>query len=114
MQRSMSYALPAGSTQRTIQARKATIQAAPLEKPLKMSASAVAYPHPEKVINRASLVSVSQLKDASKDECHPCGVSLEGPQGQRLCCDNPRTRVRCRVHGDRLMHGCALPSHMRA
>ena len=87
--RSKSYALPAGLTQRTIQARKATIQAAPLEKPLKMSASAVAYPHPEKVINRVSLVSASQLKDAFEDECHPCGVSLEGPQGQHLCCDYP-------------------------
>ena len=62
-------------TQRTIPAQKATIQAAPLEAPLKISASAVAYPHPEKVNSPPTELLV--LYAQTIPQCEP-GYWLQG------------------------------------
>lgn len=70
-----------GLTQRTIQARKATIQAAPLEKPLKMSASAVAYPHPEKVGAGHAKAFVRKYDGWAGEDAYFCTTTEAGGLG---------------------------------
>ena len=74
----------AGVTQRTIPAQKATIQAAPLEAPLKISASAVAYPHPEKVTTALPQNDWRNYAYTAPNFCHGYGLSHSGLE--RPCC----------------------------
>ena len=74
-----------------------------------MSASAVAYPHPEKVIILNILLSVSQLRDAFKMSATPVASFWRALTGSAPLPQYHLTWVRCKLHVDGLMHGCIRP-----